>query len=1168
MSSLGYVGSVLDKFGGRAVRGSLDALMGHGGSREILSLIPFSDTLGITDPAAIETHRGAQLLKHGLGYDPEQAHGHWGAWAERNLLGPAVEIGLDPATWAGGVGALTKAGRAAAKLGKVPGIFRPGYLGALERGERTLVHGIRGKPAVAIAQGAMRGTEAATEAANQLLRRSPRISRAMDVAGEWARETAIPGVQSLIEPLGGWSVKRGVRAAIRAVKSPQMDKLERALVEQQGHMRLVEGPLKEQLVKAGHDPEKLDIWFNQAREGVTDPRYVDQALSASLPPEAHALADRMREVGQQLPQIREAGAGLETRALKDIVRYAHRVRNPIYDLNAPAAERAAATQAKLLKTTHQAQLERLKGTTGYAGGTEELQSYIAQHGGKPVADIVPQMKEAIAGRMKLPVGTQFSVLPGSEQERWVREAAGFLSSVKPQQLINPVTKKVEPYFVRDPIQMTLRRGMLGAEATTSARTITHALTNLAQPLEAFGPDAAKVGVADVLKRARMHTPQALRTVAEGLGYTAEDIAAHAHESGGLEAAQRAMQAGAEGTAPRMVAGLGGVPAEVGQDLGLGQRALRATMNAPREVGEDLATAALRATRGVDLGAIGKRAFQQGVRRPGARQGMFPGELGADVATEAARAAPDLATAALKAQRGVKLGAASGAADEMRALRSLLNQHAVDAGTARELTELLSRGGPPPHELKWLERVGQKVLRPTKNALYTIWMSSHVRNANTGKLQALVEAGVHPLSKAYKLGRALLRNPREALDLGIAGVKDAQQLMIEAFADRIIDTHAGELAAQMPEGLNVHRFAKDPFTPRPGLAKAYDEFKNRVKTGPWANPIGEKGAAVQAGHAVNTIVENELRLGQYIDMRQRGFTREMARERVMKTHFDYERGMTPMMRRILGNAMVFPTFTYHNVPKQFGLAAMHPARISGPLRFAGGGMGDEENYVPRYLQGGLNFPVPATGLPEGTRRFLTSLGTPMEEAFGHLKVGGSAVSNLQRTGVDIASMARPDVKALAEFIFGHQLHTNRPLSQLDAGRLAALAPFLGDDAVTLMAQVASGSPLSRVGSTLGMLTDPRKATWGGTGMSLARLMTGVKSSDVDVEKQKGYDETAMLKERLGRSRNIHEGSYFYVPKANQPYLTDEEERFMRLFSSIQKRSRERSAQQKNAQFGNP
>ena len=131
LSSLGYVGSVLDKFGGRAVRGSLDALMGHGGSREILSLIPFSDTLGITDPAAIETHRGAQLLKHGLGYDPEQAHGHWGAWAERNLLGPAVEIGLDPATWAGGVGALTKAGRAAAKLGKVPGIFRPGYLGAL-----------------------------------------------------------------------------------------------------------------------------------------------------------------------------------------------------------------------------------------------------------------------------------------------------------------------------------------------------------------------------------------------------------------------------------------------------------------------------------------------------------------------------------------------------------------------------------------------------------------------------------------------------------------------------------------------------------------------------------------------------------------------------------------------------------------------------------------------------------------------------------------------------------------------------------------------------------------------------------------------------------------------------------------------------------------------------
>src|SRR5262245_20329115 len=57
LGALGYVGSSLGKaFGGRAIRGILG-----GRPEEALSAIPFSDSLGITDPS--EEVRGEDLLK-------------------------------------------------------------------------------------------------------------------------------------------------------------------------------------------------------------------------------------------------------------------------------------------------------------------------------------------------------------------------------------------------------------------------------------------------------------------------------------------------------------------------------------------------------------------------------------------------------------------------------------------------------------------------------------------------------------------------------------------------------------------------------------------------------------------------------------------------------------------------------------------------------------------------------------------------------------------------------------------------------------------------------------------------------------------------------------------------------------------------------------------------
>ena len=113
LGGLAYIGGALMK-PGRVIRG----LIG-GQPREALNLIPFSDALGITDPAQ-QVH-GTDLL--GLPKDTPFFSGD-------GLAGFGVDLLTDPLMYLGfGAGALTKAGKAAQKLGTLPAnISGPGGL--------------------------------------------------------------------------------------------------------------------------------------------------------------------------------------------------------------------------------------------------------------------------------------------------------------------------------------------------------------------------------------------------------------------------------------------------------------------------------------------------------------------------------------------------------------------------------------------------------------------------------------------------------------------------------------------------------------------------------------------------------------------------------------------------------------------------------------------------------------------------------------------------------------------------------------------------------------------------------------------------------------------------------------------------------------------------------
>ena len=114
LGALHFVGSTIDKtVGARAIRGALG-----GKANELLSLIPGSDTLGITDEK--DRVSGEDLLKN---WGVLQGDGEKGTFEMRDLAGPALELALDPSTYLtlGTGAALTAAGRVAKNAGLLPG---------------------------------------------------------------------------------------------------------------------------------------------------------------------------------------------------------------------------------------------------------------------------------------------------------------------------------------------------------------------------------------------------------------------------------------------------------------------------------------------------------------------------------------------------------------------------------------------------------------------------------------------------------------------------------------------------------------------------------------------------------------------------------------------------------------------------------------------------------------------------------------------------------------------------------------------------------------------------------------------------------------------------------------------------------------------------------------
>ena len=307
-------------------------------------------------------------------------------------------------------------------------------------------------------------------------------------------------------------------------------------------------------------------------------------------------------------------------------------------------------------------------------------------------------------------------------------------------------------------------------------------------------------------------------------------------------------------------------------------------------------------------------------------------------------------------------------------------------------------------------------------------------------------------------------------------------------------------------------------------------------------------AVAAGRKIGTNVEDFFRGALWNKLAREGYSPGQAASQVDALHFNYE-NLTPFEKNVMRRVMPFYTYARKNLPLQLDTAIHTPGILQAQSKPFNQEGPDGKGYVPKYMDSG--FSIPLGPEQNGQRQYISKLGLPAEEAFEKMHFRGG-LPDVRRTALSYLGGMNPLVKAPLEQLFNTQFHTQRQLSDLRAPAAAsAIGRLFGDDNPQLLSQILANSPVTRFVSSADKLLDPRKSL----AQKTLNLATGVKVTDVDVDKQRAIDTRAALEEILRQHPSLSRYSSFYVKPEDVGKLTPEELALMQLYSTQQQAARE-------------
>jgi hypothetical protein len=1043
VSGLAYVGSVLDK-PGRALRGVLG-----GKPRELAAAIPFSDSLGLTNPDNAVSGRDL-TNRAGLTRPGDKGWGAWGA-------GLGTEMLLDPLNAVSGTGsfhALTKAGEASKKAGLLGGFSREAMLKGFEHTVPEL-------------KAAGRTTEEIEHLVNQGKRVAPE---------------GLPVKSN--EPLGGM-----VRIGLPFGKGPQ------AVL---GTGKMAQGVAKG-LDKAG----------DFVKYKIPAVRVVSSLFDNSVRGATDAITQRAaREHGTPVLRAKRAEAAAHnfdlTRKLNDL---SQGIIAPEEDVLRAVRAVAEETGAKGLHPGLASEVAPIaRGEVQYGrdilaseqaaglpmyGHNENYRPYLHLQ----AQSVDPRDIQARDSHSILPTATGSNI----HRKQWTRNVPGGSTAID-KWSVDPRLTGVGRTKSGKEVARIVKGDMVRAFVADGGRMTRELGHQFDRKAEAVSKGLFGLSPEHVKQKATLYSPNLAATQAQRGEQHAQTMATAASVYGMIGREARKLQGPDRVSVQKLMSKLG--------------------MESHPIYGPGDSTV---------IGAL-PQAY-----KALARQGMGP--------LDAAMAA------------------------NPRAMSKAVGRYSVSKEQAQQILKAYSRWVTP-EQIKQPAAWFNTYANLFKNLVYPIWPAAHVRNAFTAGFNNIRDAtGLQDYGLMYRLMRG-----------GSAAPANADELRRTLFSGGVFNHRnvANELAGQIPGLANNGRITPPtPGTDRAGQTGSFvGDSLNMLKeyflgkpgeTSP-LNVLGQRGVGnrtqdtwspLATGRMLGTNVEDFFRGANMLGNMRKGMTPAEAARRMMELHFDYG-DATKFEQNFMRSLVPFYTFARRNLPFQIKEGLAHPRVLEAQIRPL---MQErDENYVPKYMASGVALPV-GEG-KNGTQRYLSSLGLPIEEAFDRLKMKGG-MPDIGGTALSYAGSMNPLIKAPLEQLFDKQFHTGRRLSDLrPQGVASAIGGLIHDDNPQWLAQVLANTPITRMVSTVDKLIDERK----GVLPKALNLLTGVKVSDVDVNKLKAIDTREALEESLRGQPNIKEYNQFYVRPGQQQNLSALEIQQMQLLARLQEQAQRHVKMERAKQGG--
>jgi hypothetical protein len=1097
MSGLQYVAGTLNK-PGRMIR---SGILG-GNAREFFgNIVPFSDTLGITDPRQEKTGRDL-LQEWGFLDKGEKTWGGFGA-------GLALDIGTDPLVALGlGGGALNQAGRAAAKIGARP-------TSALQR-----VKGFESADEIAKAMGFTDKTaQLSNAAAGRSLAQGP-LPSAVNLARAEAQAVGTNLDDLIGKSLGGGIGRFSVPFTGGRVGFDIGGQTAAKAMDWLGDAALYSAP--------GRYASRL---FDPAVRG-TSTEAVQRLARESAPELDRANYIGRSLVGEEITNLKKAGA------LDNIDDFRQMVEGFSPSVGPPRPEMVAA--ANRLKDYNQ---ELLRVTQDLGGNIGSLDDFTLRYAPRYRTYAPTQTAKNItqADKVDRALATGF----GSFRRRkdWTREIPGGTDTIN---------------------RMSLDELIAGPN-----RQLTQSSQVRDRILDEYLPEWTQLGGSAALRGLQQNYRGSVNTIRSAIDRArqAGNTAAVADMENLLRLRELQSQAN------RIQKGLYGIDPESVRtgtklfgnhplaDQAVYQRGMNQVANSLDVILSGLAKAPRSAARGNDRISLMDAMKKLGLVTSQNRQGI----------------------AALADRMGLQ-------GMTPAQIRATLRGSTIDRALVNDLKTMT--GGRGASYMEPLKRVYDSYTDLTKASLTSPYPAFHIRNLMSAGYQMLKDGALDPSSwlKADRFVRGKEAIPglgeslygAHAAGRGLSPVRESvarqgntvQQVselipgldpsrgMIRPALDALYETAAGGLNLARGTGSRLLEVAKNKLgMSNPAQNQAAKDAYSKLLAESWVNPFNVSGvggfsvpgigginrrnidtfAPVKYGREVGDYVDDLTRTAMFLARKKQGYTDLAAARDVTRSLYDYSKA-TDFERRYMKRLFPFYSFTRNAIPETIGDLVSTPGGLTAQMLKASDRMrGGDDEFLPPYLGAGLA--VPVGEMKEGTRRYLTRFDLPYEGVLGLLDTGPNA---LQRTLGHVLGQMAPQVKAIPEYVSGYQFHTGRELPDL-----------WGPTGMGFMDQAIMNSPLARAETTMRTLTDPRKLS--DPLALLTNLGTGVRMTDVDVDRQKMFALRDLFGNMLKKIPEASSLESYYVPLDKLRNLSPEELQLYRLYKETQKDIRQASKQ---------